>query len=248
MPLVEVVQPQCKPNKDGGLSLKVFGGKAPYQIEIRKENTLTIEALLEKNQTIQFEDLVSGNYHLLIKDRDGIAIQKTFYLQSSDAPKIDLQATYYLAEGESIQLNGNSLVESVTPNLSYQWQGNNGFNSPHSQIEIKEAGSYQLTVAEDECISKYNFEVKSLEEEIFERIEVFPNPISENTLFKAKIKLKEPSPLQVTITDSNGRIIREKNYDSQDYFLYTEQITVPGHYFLTFATQKQKTSRAIIIH
>jgi len=248
LPLVEVTQPQCTPNTSGGIKLKVFGGKAPYQITIQNEQNTTQKVGVGTHQIIEFDNLTSGDYQLAIIDVDGKRVEQKFYLQSQDAPILDLKDTYYLSDNQPLQLDGNQMAVSGNNNLSFQWSGDNELKAYSPQIELIEAGNYQVEVAEGACISKYKFQVKALEEQVFERIEVYPNPISEGTTFKAKIKLKEVSSLKITITDTNGRIIKERNYPAQDYFLYSDQIEVQGNYFLTFATKTQKTTRSIIIH
>ena len=248
VPIVEVEQPECTTEKKGSIKLKVFGGESPYQIRLTDGKAYNKEIILTTAGIDQINNLHSGDYEISITDAQGQNFQQDFYLQSVDAPTLNMADTYFLSDNEELELNGTKLVNSTSENLSFHWKGDFNLEQRTPEVTIEKAGKYQLKVTEKGCESRFSFQVVNLEQAIFERIEIFPNPIQENDFLTAKIKLKEPNPLKITITDNLGRTVKEQVFPTSDYFFYDTKIDAPGNYYLTFTTTNQKTTRSIIVH
>ncbi len=150
----------------------------------------------------------------------------------------------------SVQRVGNSLRANLSPAFSYQWfdcdgdvliPGANGRTYTPSR-----SGIYKVRVNDFGCIDFsgcYSFVLTELNEEVFEKIRVFPNPASD------AIRIDIPEDLdveQVYLVTTTGSVLNEIKIT--DFSKPVSLIGIPrGAYFLKFEGKNFSMNLKLII-
>lgn len=244
-PWVEATLPSCHSNQSGMLQLKVFGGQAPYTCRLQSKRGVDETRIATVNEIIIFDDLIADDYQLIITDANGLRFDKSFFFENVDAPNIDLNKQYVLPKNGVLTLDETS---NSSDNLSYHWTGSNDWESTDAQVTIKETGNYQLSVFQNGCENRHSFTVLPKQQNIFERIELYPNPVGVGEEFAVKVKLTEISALDISITDLSGRMVQQTQFSGDNYYLYKDRIKKQGNYQITFSTPNEMHTILISVH
>jgi large repetitive protein len=142
---------------DGSASLSVTGGTAPYSF-LWNTNPAQLSAAAG--------GLGAGEWTVDITDSNGCFIQHAVIITQPAAP-LSIATSSSLYNGFEVSCFGandgyiNAVVAGGTPQYSYVWAGPNGFSSASPGIASLSAGTYSLTVTDQNgCISNSVTELK----------------------------------------------------------------------------------------
>ena len=131
--LIEELEPSCAEMNDAVLTVEASGGIGPY--EYRWSNGVN---------SPENGDISAGTYQITVTDGRSCEAIRTYQLKTPEPIEIslgpDLETTLCL--GQSLNYDFES------EGYSYQWEGDNGFQSTAAQVVLNQAGTYQLTVTD----------------------------------------------------------------------------------------------------
>jgi hypothetical protein len=137
-------------NADGGINLSITGGSGTYTI-VWDNGTLT-------------EDLTgvaAGAYSVIVSDQAdaNCTANSSFTVVNGNQPEVSVQAS-----STSCAANTGAIALSITGgsgNFTFAWSGPNGFVSASEDLNNLAAGSYSVTITDNEttCIVNESAEV-----------------------------------------------------------------------------------------
>ncbi|GJM33040.1 MAG: hypothetical protein DHS20C18_20410 [Saprospiraceae bacterium] len=241
----QIEAPQCQEASEGQLSLRILGGRAPYQCHLQPENGQNDRHWkIENNNWSQALNLPAGSYSFSVEDADGRLYRETFFLQAADAPVAGLEREYTLpAQGQLVLDAGEQLDES---NVTYHWITPDGQESYRAQLAIETPGTYRLIIDRQGCRSQQDIQIKSPEEDPFLRVQLFPNP-SPDGQFQLRVLLRERATAKLAIYDANGQIMQNQRASDNDYYLFSGKLEQAGVYLFTLTSGNKTISRKLIV-
>jgi gliding motility-associated-like protein len=141
-----ITRPLCNGQTNGAVNLTVSNGNAPYSFNWTGPGGLTATT----------EDLVNigaGTYTVSVTDANGCVRTQSFNV-TVPAPLSASTNTTILTYGQNIACNGTNTgsislsVAGGTAPYSYAWTGPNGFTSTSQNLNNVVAGSYNVTVTD----------------------------------------------------------------------------------------------------
>ncbi len=237
--------PKCQNEEDGTLSLRILGGRAPFACHlIAKDHPLSINWQSNDHDWQPPRSLPAGNYSLVLTDADGLQYREDFFFQAEDAPVSLLENSYPLPEKGKLLLNaGIGLTEE---HLSFHWLTPDGQEIHQPTLEIRQPGTYQLTIDRQGCISQQDILIEPTENSPFQSIELFPNP-SPDGHFQLRVLMKTPANVQLDIYHANGQHIQSQRGKDRDYHLFNGHLPASGIYVLSLTSNGKTASRKLII-
>jgi hypothetical protein len=240
--IAQVEQPDCQSGAKGKMEVGAWGGLAPYQIEIRGENTRRVEQFTARSQqSIDLLDLEPDAYTLKIKDARGQVFQDSFFVASKGMPDLKLPAQVALRMGESLALSPSKI-----PGAEWQWTSPNGMISNNPNLQVSETGTYQLTWRVGNCINRQSIQVLDVLPDPFLNAVVFPNPAPAGE-FQVEVKMKQAQDLDLLIFDANGRLLKEQALGQSAYQRLTQQLSEAGTYTLQLRSGATQKSIKVIV-
>jgi len=239
---VAQVQPTCNQPATGRLDIKLWGGRAPYQVAVFAEQRPVY--VQETNQRqVAVPSLAPGYYRLKITDRDGNVYADSIYLNNSDGPRpISLDAEYSLSPGEQRTLDASEQMEA---NLAYEWTGPNDFHSISPHVTLTAEGRYTIRVSRNGCSYAQDILVNRLLPGPFKTINVYPNPSSGQ--FTIALALHKPSAVSMSIYTDDGRLVLRRQLSGFTYYNFTEQLNATGAYYIEFSVGRDKSTTKLLI-
>lgn len=148
--LLEQLDPSCAGLNDAVLTVAASGGVGPYQY--RWSNGVN---------SPENAEISAGTYQLTVTDGRACEVIRTYQLKAPEPIDISLGP-----DVETTLCLGQSLNYDFEPEgYSYQWEGDNGFQSSAAKVLLNQEGTYRLTVtdaqgctASDEVQLKYRDE------------------------------------------------------------------------------------------
>ena len=128
--VLEEKSPTCFGIDDGRISLEISGGVPPYTYAWTSGETTT-----------SLDNLGEGTYTFELIDSNDCKTFLEITLEYPEEIKIDLGKDRTLCKDQSHFLDATISDENAT----YQWTSDNGFTANTAEIEITEAGTYQVT-------------------------------------------------------------------------------------------------------
>lgn len=246
IPALAIDYPSCNPARDAKLRLKVYGGTAPYRIQwTTEEKTEPRYWEVVAEQELIWTENTSGFFELHITDASGERITKTINLQNEDAPSIPLLTQYTIPSSSSLQL---SLDQADLQYRSIQWTSSDGSISQNAALRIQEPGTYRVRVESDRgCAREHQFEVLAPAQRFVEDWDLFPNPIGANEYFELRVSLVEQYPLDISLMDSNGRLISSVKRQPAAFHTYQNRLQTPGMYQIVLRNGKDQMSLPIVV-
>ncbi|NUQ24996.1 MAG: hypothetical protein HUU34_13675 [Saprospiraceae bacterium] len=244
MAIAWISAPTCVPLHSGKINVSIVGGVPPYNLSVSKINsTYSNQWTLNDNRIQEIENVQPGTYYLNVRDADGILFRDTLYIQAIDAPVSNLYPQYDLHTGQLLRLDATTHLEGG--DISYAWTGPNGFHSNSPIIEITEPGNYQLIVDKAGCSSYQNIEIVKYDPDVFEHIEVFPNPTS-NGYYAMRIQLKRKADVVIDIADLSGHTKQLQTLQGNDRYWFEGKLPSTGSYIVTLRSQNADRSFVLI--
>ncbi len=218
----ELQHVSCFGGSDGSILLEVGDGVPPYTYEWSSGGST-------RNY---LDQLVKGNYEVLIRDSVGNEIRKTFVIREPAQIEVEDAVIKHATTGQS----DGSIHLKITggvPQYSYLWS--NGATS--SRIDNLPAGNYSCVVTDQNgCVANFGpYEVKEVVSTINLSNKVVcqlvPNPVRHEGVLQ--IHFSEITPFQLVVTNAIGQTLYQINDKAKDYRLpIHRQMLDPGIYFI----------------
>ncbi|WP_164732887.1 T9SS type A sorting domain-containing protein [Flagellimonas marinaquae] len=129
--VLDTVSPSCFDAQDGGITVAVTGGIAPYNY------------LWSNGETaLNINNLAEGSYTLEVLDATGCTTSKAVSITAPFPSAVTLGEDRTLCLGQQHYLD----ISISDPAATYEWTSNNGFFSTAPQVALSEAGIYTATV------------------------------------------------------------------------------------------------------
>ncbi len=234
-------QPSCTDN-ESAIPYRIIGGNPPFNVEVYNEDVMVDNQVLYNHDVAELKRLSQGKYEIKIKDNRGSTYRSSFYQQGFNQEIDHLPSTEYLIEGKELNLD----FGSENKDYNYQWFFGGNQVSSTSDISITEAGVYTLVIESKGCKYWHTLHVKDTESYVFQDIQLFPNPTLDG-YFQVEIDLKKESPLWMTISDIQGKVIQEKYLPINRTHFVHGHISAPGLYLLSFRSEEEVITRKFVV-
>ncbi|XLS30555.1 T9SS type A sorting domain-containing protein [Flavobacteriaceae bacterium M23B6Z8] len=177
--------------------------------------------------TSSLSGLCAGSYTVTIDGFGNGPLTRTYVLEDPQPLAIELGEDITLCQGQSVMLS--ALIDD--PDASYLWTSGNGFTSTNAQPVVDEAGTYTVTVTNNQgCTGTDSIDIFTSDREIsavfLAATQVFTN---ENLV---AIDVSSPVPDSVEWLIPEGAVVVTQNQDFVE--LYFED---PGTYNLSMLTR-----------
>ena len=117
-----------------------------------------------------------------------------------------------------------------------------------STLHIPKAGTYRVRLESDSgCVREHRFEVLAPAESFLEDWQLFPNPIGVNEYFELRVSLVEHHPLEISLLDSNGRLISSERRAPAAFHTYGNRLSTPGMFQIVLQNGKDQVSLPIVV-
>ncbi len=137
-----VVNVGCFGGSTGGISISPSGGTAPFTYSWTGTNGFT-----SSNQNIS--SLSTGSYTVVVRDANGCTVTSNAISVTAPLAAISIGSTPTAARCNGGSTGAISIVPSGgTPNYTYSWSGVGGFVSTNQNLSNLRAGSYIVTVSD----------------------------------------------------------------------------------------------------
>ena len=235
--------PSCINHADGQLDIKAWGGTAPYQLKISKNNTPFADYEMT-GQSLSVPGIAAGKYIIYITDKFKHSYIDSFYVNNIDGPTpASVAGKYILYDGRAVEIDAS---QQMPAGISYTWKGPAGFYSTNPRVSIKTPGLYTLICSRNGCEYLQDVEIMTAPKGVFNNINVYPNP--SDGLFTIKVSLDKKAPVVVDIYTVEGRLVSSKKLEGFANYSYTENINGNGLYYLVFRSGLSKaTWKQVII-
>ncbi len=245
IPVIGLEEPQCSPEKEAILHMRMHGGTAPYNIQwINKETLQTRTWEIEADQDFTWFEPRTGFFELHITDANGDRVQRSISIQNQDAPSIPLLPSYTLPLNEPLilTLDGASQADSA-----FKWMKADGSLSRSSSLSITEPGSYRLWVEANGCAREHRFQVLAAPTNFLEEWQLFPNPIGVNEQFELRFSLHQPQAIEVFLIDGSGRVISSEKRLASVFQTYQNRMQSPGLYQIVVRNGSDQVRLPVVV-
>jgi hypothetical protein len=239
-----IKQPACTSPGTGSLQVKILGGDAPYQFNIRSNGGLLINQTIADNTSpVDFTSLSTGKYFLKVTDAAQHAYIDSFYINNEDIPvPVALSDRYTLPIGRPLQLNAGA---GMPGGLNWEWNGPGNFHAFTSNASITTPGLYTLRYSKNGCFNEQDITVTADPFNILYDIMVYPNPSTGS--FRARVSLDKPAPVTMSVYTMDGRLVSTQKAEGRSNYQFTGELRVNGVYELVFISGLSKTSKRLVI-
>lgn len=242
---IDLQAPSCSPAKDGQLQLKIHGGEAPFQLKwYHVETKRKVEWTVQARAIEDIKQITAGEYRLSIRDANQKEYQQQFSIEMEEMATTALLASYQMKTNEPLLLDATT--EQVGA-VQYRWLTPSGKTINAAQLQIEEAGSYQLEMELEGCVARKSIEVLPAASSVFKDLNLYPNPLNQGEAFELRIQLLEPLPLSLQILDDLGRLTHEQHFSTDDFFRYQNKLTAAGTYHLRLQAGKEVRSLKLVV-
>lgn len=237
--------PLCTDETAGEVSIEVIAGEGPFQYTLSNtKNDLEREGRITAKTKTE-SALTAGDYTLVMRDADGLVLNRNFNLIMPDALYIDAGEDQRLTDASEIILDASSSVpDSIA--VSYLWQNNFGFSSDETAIRVTESGIYRVTVTKesDGCAFTDEVVISGAEEQ---RLAVYPTVVRSNSSFTISASLPQAGNVQVVINNTQGHPIMTFSGTDQLEYQFNASINTAGLYVVVIQTPMGIESRKVIV-
>ncbi|PZR25400.1 MAG: hypothetical protein DI535_18180 [Citrobacter freundii] len=240
---LDIESPTCSAPDSGNVSLKVWGGKAPFQIRLWKDDKALLTESFIDAPRFTAGSLSIGKYLLKLSDANGNRYTDEFVITNKDAPApVDISSNYILQEGQRLNLNAST---NMPAGLTYEWKGPDGFGSSASSIVVMKDGVYDLKISNDNCSSLQQFRVSRPPKKSLKSVQAYPNPSS--GAFTVKVELDSPGPVRMNVITEDGKLIDARTLTGFANYTFLHQLQGNGVYYLVFHSGLSTITEKMII-
>lgn len=230
-------QPFCEGDTTGAFNIEVFGGTAPYMLDIGDG----------PQSTGTFTGLMSGMHTVIITDSSNCELVYQYTLEA-DNPLPDAAFTYQVA-GSSVAFNNQS-----ADGLVYSWDfgDTTGSALENPTHQYAAPGEYTVTlIVTNNCgsdtlvyeISTYNTGLSTLDKEAFR---VYPNPSEGAFIVELGSVLSSLDVKELNIYSVEGKLIENRILNNETQRVAFENIGA-GVYTVELFTGADRLHRKLII-
>jgi hypothetical protein len=177
-----VTQINCAGGCTGGISLATSGGVAPYTYNWINQPSFGNKAAVS--------GLCVGNYQVYITDSKGCEVVKNIEIKSDEVLLTGIEDMVLCQNTKVVLSAGN-------PGATYSWTSNNGFASSLQNVEISQAGNYNLTVTNTGGCSKTQAFTVDVNAEVFKAEFLVSSVVNVGDSVYV-IDISKPSPSGIT--------------------------------------------------
>lgn len=248
-PLFAVVhvlqQPSCTQADGGKVEVKIIKGEGDFSAnwKMASEDDMHHETFASK---MELSGLGVGNYVLELTDHNGNEFKRAFNLTLSNPIPVSLGPDQYISEGEHIKLDASKEVPDSL-DVEYYWEGSFSFTSTNKTIEVTEPGVYRafITNKANGCVFSDSVNISG---NSIQKIEVFPNPVTNNKPFQISVSLKEQDDIHLKLTDLKGNVYLTRSGKGQSQYLFDVRINKAGFYMVVVETPDGIKTKKVIVH
>ncbi len=204
--LVEQLDPSCAGLNDAVLTVEASGGAGPY--EYKWSNGVDAP---------ENGEIAAGTYQLTVTDDRSCKAVRTYQVKAPDPIEISLGP-----DVESTLCLGQSLNYDFDPEgYTYQWEGDNGFQSTAAQLVLNQAGTYGLTVTDARGCTATDEVQLSYRDEFFAPDFLLPRVGLVETPIVA-IDISWPIPDEIRWEYDPTEVIHQETYFNQEIISFPE--------------------------
>lgn len=245
LPQIDLQAPSCSPEKEGHLQLKIQGGEAPFHLEwYNVETKRKIAWTIQEREIQNISEIAAGEYRLSIRDANQNEYQQEFSIDHQEMATTALLSSYQMKTNEPLLLDATAGQDGA---VQYRWLTPSGETVYAPQLQIEEAGNYQLEMELEGCVARKSIEVLAAATSVFKDLNLYPNPLSQGDPFELRIQLLEPLPLNLQIVDELGRMTHEADFPPYDFFRYQNKFVAPGTYHIRLQAGKEISSLKLVV-
>lgn len=240
-----ILPPSCSKPESGQFQVKILGGQAPYHLNVINQNTeRSINRQIQDSRFVeQLDGLPAGKYLLTVKDALQQVYADSFWVNPAEVPLPQgLSDIYEISASKAIQLNA---ADKMPSGVAYHWLGPDNFESISPSVELSQAGTYTLTTTQNGCSSTREILVNGPQTSIFHSEVVYPNP--SNGVFNVKIILNKPAAVSLSVYSTEGKLVLFKSLAGDDHYVFSEQLTTNGLYFIVLQSDNAITTSKLLI-
>jgi hypothetical protein len=242
---IDLQAPSCSPEKEGHLQLKIQGGEAPFYLEWYNVKTKgKIAWTVQEREVQNISEVTAGEYKLSIRDANQNEYQQEFSIDPKEMATTALLSSYQMKRNVPLLLDAT--VAQVGA-VQYRWLTPSGHTVYAPQLQIDEAGNYQLEMEMEGCVARKSIEVRPVATSVFKDLNLYPNPLGQGDPFELRIQLLEPLPLNLQIVDELGRMTHEADFPPYDFFRYQNKFVAPGTYHIRLQAGKEISSLKLVV-
>jgi hypothetical protein len=240
-----ITPPVCQPLQTGEIETCIGGGNPPFEIMLNGITDSRFHVLcMENRREHVFREVSQGEYILIVKDSKNNTYSEKIWVSNSSSWKTGIAGYYNISDGEIITLDAS---EGMAGNdFIYSWTMPDGSEVNNETITISEAGYYLLSVTDaNNCNSARQIRIEESGNPDFRMVDLFPNPVS--GLFTLRVMLEQQMDVNVKVTDVNGKILKQILLQNDSFYRYSDVIKLPGIYFITLISKKEKMTLTLIV-
>ncbi len=223
--------PSCKNTQAGIITAEIVGGTSPFNVSLILDGEVISKQNSEGN-TYTFSELEQGTYTITVADAYNKAYAEEFLLSNSDMEQVVKFDTQTLEQGSKLTVDASQGLSSAV-NYSYKWKSQSGEEIYNPELTINEAGIYLLTVSNSEgCCTQRELEVIEESSDYFSEILFYPNPTTLGYV-NMRVQLKQRGTLGVTISNTLGYVISNKQVSGSDFYSFTCKLPYKGTWIIT---------------
>ena len=198
-----IIRPICFNGDDGSITVEVDGGNGNYNFEWNTGAT-----------TATISGLTAGTYSVIVTGFQSGPETREYIVENPVEVIADLGSDRTLCNGQTLTLDAT--IDS--PSASYEWSSNNGFSSNEALVELSQAGTYQLTVTdENNCTATDTMILETVSEDVAARFLVGSQGFVGETLLAVDISFPIPDELE-WIYPEEATIIKKDNDELEFIF------------------------------
>lgn len=236
----EATDPLCAGDDNGVIVVNGAGGSGDLAYSING---------VDFQSGATFDDLEADDYTVTVEDANGCAATADFSLTEPDALEVDGTVVEESADGAgdgSIDLEVSGGVGAY----DFDWSGPGGFSAGTEDIDGLEAGSYSVTVTDENgCSETFETDVVVGIGELEGGVTFFVAPNPSNGMFFLNINGLNGQKVAYNVLDGSGRIIRAQEVNGVNAELRHEiDLTgvANGMYFLNLQVGNSQTTARIM--
>ncbi|NND32577.1 MAG: hypothetical protein HKN76_08300, partial [Saprospiraceae bacterium] len=204
---MEITESSCLEDQ-ADLTVGIFGGYPPYQMQISHLESKKIMALDTDSAYQKFDRLAAGHYLINISDKNNQTFSGQFKVNHSDGIEIEMPDLFVIDKNEELVLDPNNFV-SVSKDPQITWILPDGEKVLNQALQAKKAGPYKLVVEKEGCINSKSFTLEVQPIANLQEVLLYPNPITSGVHFNVFVRLQQVAPVGIEILDVKGGSISD---------------------------------------
>lgn len=232
------IEPTCAENSDGSVTVSFLTGNAQgatYDIGSGPQGAST------------FTGLSAGSYNVTVVDGD-LCTSNVAVVLNGPSP---LTGTTSITNETTAGNDGaiDLTVAGGTPNYTFAWTGPNGFAASTEDITGLTAGSYSVTITDNNgCVTAVNgINVQStsgVEELSGPQFVIYPNP--SNGIINIEMISPITDDISIRVMDVTGRLVYDSGIEGVTFNIDLSS-AADGTYFLNVMTDQHQTTQPIVL-